>query len=599
MLVANSINGAVVSYAGFNGERQYWLFSLMTVAFTAYGGGVFAPIFIGRPSLPFGNDLVPLSILCAWYAVYNTRLQGLLVSLPVRAVWTALLGLFRLYSVTNMVTLAMNTLPTSPYYPIPLFGPIFCGTMVGCMGMFLPLSKGLMPIQKLTPWNIQAAFYSAWFFHTMVNDTAGYLGNGMRLIFGNHSRESVMVIIGLLQVIHLELQLFISPDMNLFAPVHKVFYLIFQVQGPIQPPGPAVAVVPASKQAGWAPLARRRLEIFLALLRPLVLLACFCLHVGLLVLPATLHAFDARLGPQHLLYRAMRFTTHLNGKWAHLQEEYVHGKEYEMEITRFEFEDLAKQSLPLGQGIGRCQYLNPFRRPGQEPNGWRQCIPYVAVLEGYECEYDPNPLQQQADALQGRCAAVPVLPPPPAPEPPQTIASSVLSIFDWTKTPMVGASPLDEYEDLPEDKPQEVLRYTELALVVYKDLVVNKFDLPIAVSHLQPQKVYPLLQTKDSLFAPGKPVYLLLLNDGKIVLWAQNPSANMTMATNRMVEYVYGTTESFHHHVISQGEHAHGISLDQDNGELVLLTDSVGYAPEASIFSAVSGGSLADVGKEL
>jgi hypothetical protein len=55
-------------------------------------------------------------------------------------------------------------------FSFPLFGPIFCGTVAGCGGAFLPLSKGLDPIKDngLAP-PMLSAFVAALSFHLFIN----------------------------------------------------------------------------------------------------------------------------------------------------------------------------------------------------------------------------------------------------------------------------------------------------------------------------------------------------------------------------------------------------------------------------------------------
>jgi len=55
-------------------------------------------------------------------------------------------------------------------FSFPLFGPIFCGTIAGCGGAFLPLNKGLDPIKVdgLAP-PMLSAFIAATFFHLFTN----------------------------------------------------------------------------------------------------------------------------------------------------------------------------------------------------------------------------------------------------------------------------------------------------------------------------------------------------------------------------------------------------------------------------------------------
>ena len=50
--------------------------------------------------------------------------------------------------------------------------------------MFMPFDKGLKPISDGTPWPIQGAFMSAFFYHTIIHDKTGPIGMISRNIFG-------------------------------------------------------------------------------------------------------------------------------------------------------------------------------------------------------------------------------------------------------------------------------------------------------------------------------------------------------------------------------------------------------------------------------
>ena len=70
--------------------------------------------------------------------------------------------------VVKFTYLAASTIaPTT--FSFPLFGPIFCGTIAGCGGAFLPFSKGLDPIKaKMVP-PVQTAFVAALCFHLFLS----------------------------------------------------------------------------------------------------------------------------------------------------------------------------------------------------------------------------------------------------------------------------------------------------------------------------------------------------------------------------------------------------------------------------------------------
>jgi hypothetical protein len=73
-------------------------------------------------------------------------------------------------SVVVKLTAAAGLAIAPSQFSFALFGPIFCGTIAGCGGAFLPLSKGLDPIKEngLAP-NMFSAFIGALFYHLFLN----------------------------------------------------------------------------------------------------------------------------------------------------------------------------------------------------------------------------------------------------------------------------------------------------------------------------------------------------------------------------------------------------------------------------------------------
>ena len=61
-------------------------------------------------------------------------------------------------------------------------GPIVAGVVNGMMGAFYPLDKGLSVVKAGTPWVIQGAIMSSVFYHLVVNDKDGWMGQGIRFL---------------------------------------------------------------------------------------------------------------------------------------------------------------------------------------------------------------------------------------------------------------------------------------------------------------------------------------------------------------------------------------------------------------------------------
>ena len=75
----------------------------------------------------------------------------------------------RAFVVTKLTAAAGAAIPASEF-SFPIYGPIFCGTIAGCGGAFLPLNKGLDPIKKsglASP--MFSAFVGATFYHLFTN----------------------------------------------------------------------------------------------------------------------------------------------------------------------------------------------------------------------------------------------------------------------------------------------------------------------------------------------------------------------------------------------------------------------------------------------
>ena len=91
------------------------------------------------------------------------------LSLVFRLAVTVLYESTRAYVVCKLTAAAGAAIAPS-FFSIPLFGPIFCGTIAGCGGAFLPLNKGLDPIKDsgLGP-PMLSAFLAATFFHLFLN----------------------------------------------------------------------------------------------------------------------------------------------------------------------------------------------------------------------------------------------------------------------------------------------------------------------------------------------------------------------------------------------------------------------------------------------
>ena len=74
-------------------------------------------------------------------------------------------------SVVVKLTLAASAKIAPSMFSFPVFGPIFCGAIAGCGGAFLPMNKGLDPINTGLQPPMMTAFVGATCFHLYLNSS--------------------------------------------------------------------------------------------------------------------------------------------------------------------------------------------------------------------------------------------------------------------------------------------------------------------------------------------------------------------------------------------------------------------------------------------
>lgn len=280
IVLAQSISAAtkVRATQDKDGRDYYWLHALILTVLTGFGGGIIAPILIGRPPLIFQNELILTCCIASWYVV-NTLpgAQRVLTSLPVRTILAVFIGLFRTHTVCNIVKAANESLPaSSAFYPHAFWGPIISGTFLGSGGLFLPFDKGVgAVVGNGTPWPMQAALMTAVFYHLEVFDKTGFVGVGFRSVFGTYDDATVRSLVAAVQVASLLAQAIFDESANFFTPVHKFLYLVFQTKGP------ANQDQTRDKTVGWDYHTRIRLEHVIEVLRAVIVTAVIATHIWL------------------------------------------------------------------------------------------------------------------------------------------------------------------------------------------------------------------------------------------------------------------------------------------------------------------------------
>jgi hypothetical protein len=143
------------------------------------GGGILIPIFINDIPFPLAQDIYPIAITISFLMHQYLPISREVMELsPILKVVAILMYETIRASVLVKLTAAAGQAISPSEFSIAVFGPIVCGTIAGCGGTFMPLSKGLDPI-KDTGLNqpMISALIAATFYHffTMTSLSAGVI----------------------------------------------------------------------------------------------------------------------------------------------------------------------------------------------------------------------------------------------------------------------------------------------------------------------------------------------------------------------------------------------------------------------------------------
>jgi len=145
-------------------------YKFVSMVLQCTGGGILVPIFINSIPVPLSQDAYPLAILVAFVLhQYFPVLREVMKLSPI--LQGAVIFLYETLraSVVVKLTAAAGSAIAPTEFSFPLFGPIFCGTVAGCGGAFLPMNKGLDPIKNGLAQPMLTAFVAATFYHLFVN----------------------------------------------------------------------------------------------------------------------------------------------------------------------------------------------------------------------------------------------------------------------------------------------------------------------------------------------------------------------------------------------------------------------------------------------
>lgn len=139
---------------------------------TCTGGGILVPLFLNGIPVPLANDAYPMAMISA-FVVHHYFPIVRAAAMQSSILWPMLNVLYEAQraSVVVKLTLAASAKIAPSMFSFPVFGPIFCGAIAGCGGAFLPMNKGLDPINAGLQPPMMTAFVGATCFHFYLNSS--------------------------------------------------------------------------------------------------------------------------------------------------------------------------------------------------------------------------------------------------------------------------------------------------------------------------------------------------------------------------------------------------------------------------------------------
>lgn len=211
-----------------------WLQRLVLTFMASFGGGTLVPLLLGKPPVWLLNDLlIPVTLLC--FVLANYTPVGRLVdsTTALRLPLNLLANVFRGNGCCNTTAMASRALPSSKWYPTPLFGPVFLGTLGSTGGNFLPFDKGLEALGSGLSMAFQPPLIGAVAYHLIVNDVDGPIGSAIASVTGTLEALTVRLAIVGLFLFTCAYQDLVDPSFDIFQAlgIKRLFSALSQVAG--------------------------------------------------------------------------------------------------------------------------------------------------------------------------------------------------------------------------------------------------------------------------------------------------------------------------------------------------------------------------------
>eukprot|EP00640_Fibrocapsa_japonica_P001118 CAMPEP_0113935376 /NCGR_PEP_ID=MMETSP1339-20121228/2531_1 /TAXON_ID=94617 /ORGANISM="Fibrocapsa japonica" /LENGTH=425 /DNA_ID=CAMNT_0000937505 /DNA_START=84 /DNA_END=1361 /DNA_ORIENTATION=- /assembly_acc=CAM_ASM_000762 len=164
-------------------KGELWLHSLVLYIFEAYGAHTLIPLVLGEPPEYFENDFVGFVGIASWFLTQHSPFNivpKFFSFAPCEYAMSMMALIFLGNVLCQTVDVCNHHFEASPYYPTPMVAPIVLGVMSVTVDQFFPLDKGLEPISKCVPWNIQIGTFCAVFYQLAIWDD-GPIGEAFEL----------------------------------------------------------------------------------------------------------------------------------------------------------------------------------------------------------------------------------------------------------------------------------------------------------------------------------------------------------------------------------------------------------------------------------
>jgi hypothetical protein len=231
-----ALQGCVAVRNGPNKDgKMNWFHAFCHGVVLSYAGALFTPFWMGRPTSMFSSD-INMAMCIITFTIVNLLPFGyqLSNSFPVRLATTMGAQLFRTTGIIKFVSIAYEAFKDapSPYYPIPVFGPILNGTILGNMGFFF--WKGFAGhLESGIPFPFQNGLLWTTLYHFVAHDHKGFIGSSFRsfislipdnLKIGLSDKDLVLICMSLFMQVTAILQMpeFYGPTFNPFHSLHRL-----------------------------------------------------------------------------------------------------------------------------------------------------------------------------------------------------------------------------------------------------------------------------------------------------------------------------------------------------------------------------------------